>query len=158
MGRHGSFRTPCGSTSSAKSDVFRRVLIAESRVLLLARRGHGRPLHRREPRRSRPDVPTSPGPGQESPTIAAASFVTGTLFASSVEGHWQTFVLWQHRQTFGVADPIYGKDVGYFVFSLPFERMVSALLLWLIVVAAGFAALVYRGTASGRLPATSRDL
>jgi uncharacterized membrane protein (UPF0182 family) len=78
-------------------------------------------------------------------TIAAASFVTGSLFASSVEGHWQTFVLWQHRQSFGIADPIYGKDVGFFVFSLPFERMVSALLLWLIAVAAGFVVLVYRG-------------
>ena len=78
-------------------------------------------------------------------TIAAASFVTGTLFASSVEGHWQTFLLWQHRQSFGVADPVFGKDVGYFVFSLPFERLVSALLLWLIVVAAAFVALVYRG-------------
>ena len=76
--------------------------------------------------------------------IAAASFVTGSLFASSVEGHWQTFLLWQHRQSFGVTDPIYGKDVGFFVFSLPFERMVSGLLLWLIAVAAGIVALVYR--------------
>ena len=76
--------------------------------------------------------------------ITAASLVTGSLFASAVEGHWQTFLLWQHRQPFGVLDPIHGRDVGFYVFSLPFERTVSGSLLWLVAVAACFVALVYR--------------
>jgi uncharacterized membrane protein (UPF0182 family) len=76
--------------------------------------------------------------------LTAASLVIGTMFASAVQGHWQTFLLWQHRQPFGVTDPIHGRDVGYFVFSLPFERLVSGTLLWLIVVAAYLVVMVYR--------------
>ena len=76
--------------------------------------------------------------------LAAASLVTGSLFASSADGHWQTFLLWRHRQPFGVVDPIHGKDVGFFVFTLPFELVVSGLLLWLVAIAACYVALVYR--------------
>jgi uncharacterized protein len=86
--------------------------------------------------------------------LAAASLVTGSLFASSADGHWQTFLLWRHRQPFGVVDPIHGKDIGFFVFSLPFELMVSGLLLWLVAVAACYVALVYgaRGALGFRPP------
>jgi uncharacterized protein len=75
---------------------------------------------------------------------AAASLITASYFASSASGHWQSFLLWWHRQSFGVNDPMHGKDVGYFVFSLPFERAVSGFLLWLVAVAAVYAALAYR--------------
>ncbi|WP_081790517.1 UPF0182 family protein [Nocardioides sp. URHA0032] len=82
----------------------------------------------------------------------AAPLVIGGMFASAVDGRWQTFVLWRHRQTFGVADPVHGKDVGFFVFSLPFERLVVDLLLWLVVVAAACVAIAYsvRGKLSWR--------
>ena len=75
--------------------------------------------------------------------IVGVSLVTGTLFASATKGDWQIFLLWRHRQRFGVADPIHGKDIGYFVFSLPFELLASGILLVLIAVAACFVALVY---------------
>ena len=76
--------------------------------------------------------------------LAALSLVTASMFASSANGHWQTYLLWRHRQTFGIVDPMHGKDVGFFVFSLPFQLMVSRWLLWLVAVAAGYVALVYR--------------
>ena len=75
--------------------------------------------------------------------IVGVSLVTGTLFASATRGDWQTYLLWRHRQEFGVADPIHGKDVGYFVFTLPFELLASGILLSLVAVAAVFVALVY---------------
>jgi uncharacterized membrane protein (UPF0182 family) len=74
---------------------------------------------------------------------AAASLITASYFASSAARHWQTFLLWSHRQSFGVKDPMFGKDVGYFVFSLPFERAVSGFLLWLVAVAALYVAFAY---------------
>ena len=83
--------------------------------------------------------------------VVAASLVTATFFASSAARHWQTFLLWRHRQPFGVADPIFGKDVGFFIFSLPFQLVVSGLLLWLIAVAAASVALVYRAGGALRL-------
>jgi uncharacterized membrane protein (UPF0182 family) len=87
-------------------------------------------------------------------TLAAASLVAGTLFSSAVAGHWQTYLLWLHAQPFGVADPVYGKDVGFFVFTLPFEVLVSGLLLVLVAVTAGCVVAVHlaRGTLGLRPP------
>jgi uncharacterized membrane protein (UPF0182 family) len=76
--------------------------------------------------------------------ILTASVVAATFFASSGARHWQSFLLWRHAQPFGVTDPISGKDAGFFVFSLPFELVLSGLLLWLIAVAAAAVGLVYR--------------
>ena len=86
------------------------------------------------------------------------SLVTGTLFASATKGDWQTFLLWRHRQRFGVAEPIHGKDIGYFVFSLPFELLASGILLCLVAVAACLVVLVYgaRGASDGA-PFTPRS-
>jgi uncharacterized membrane protein (UPF0182 family) len=83
--------------------------------------------------------------------IGAASVVAATFFASSCARHWQAFLLWRHAQSFGVTDPISGKDVGFFVFSLPFELAVSGLLVWLIAVAAAAVGLVYRSRGALRL-------
>src|SRR4051794_921423 len=83
--------------------------------------------------------------------ICAASVIAATFFASSGARHWQTFLLWRHAQSFGVTDPISGKDAGFFVFSLPFELAVSKLVLWLIVVAAAAVGLVYRARGGLRL-------
>ncbi len=75
--------------------------------------------------------------------VVAASLVVGTSIAASAARHWETFLLWRHGQPFGVLDPMSGKDVGFFVFSLPFGLLASRLLLWVIAVAAAFALLVY---------------
>ncbi len=76
--------------------------------------------------------------------IVAVALVTGNLFASTADAHWQSYLLWRHRQAFGVVDPMHGKDVGFFVFSLPFHLQVSVLLLWLLAVTAVAVVLVSR--------------
>ena len=80
--------------------------------------------------------------------LVAVSLAVGGLFASAAAGHWQTYLLWRHRQAFGVVDPVHGKDIGFFVFTLPLELLVAGLLLWLLAVTAGCVALVHvaRGT------------
>jgi uncharacterized membrane protein (UPF0182 family) len=75
--------------------------------------------------------------------VVVVSVVAGTYFSSAASGHWQTFVLWQHRQAFGATDPLYGKDVGFFVFTLPLERAVVQYLFLLVAAGAVAAALVY---------------
>jgi uncharacterized membrane protein (UPF0182 family) len=84
------------------------------------------------------------------PTLAVVTFsaVLGTYFASAASSHWKAFVLWRHRQEFGVADPLHGKDVGFFVFTLPFERAVVQYLFVLVAVAALASAMVYWGRGS----------
>ena len=75
--------------------------------------------------------------------VSAASFTTVLLLGSAAAGHWQAYLLWRHRQPFGVRDPIHGQDIGFFVFSLPFHRVISGLLLVLVAVTAGHVALAY---------------
>jgi uncharacterized membrane protein (UPF0182 family) len=83
---------------------------------------------------------------------AWASLAVGGLFASAVAHHWQTFLLWRHRQAFGAVDPVHGKDIGYFVFSLPFELLVVQLVLGGVVATATCVAIAYgvRGEVSLR--------
>ena len=84
--------------------------------------------------------------------LVAAALVIAGLFASSTASHWQTYLLWRHRQTFGLVDPVHGRDLGFFVFTLPFAVLVSGLLLWLVAVTAVGVALVHaaRGTVGVR--------
>lgn len=47
-------------------------------------------------------------------------FFTG-LFASS---SWQSLLLWSNRQSFGLEDPQFGRDVSFYVFELPVYDLV----------------------------------
>jgi uncharacterized membrane protein (UPF0182 family) len=46
---------------------------------------------------------------------------------------WQHYALWLHRRDLGVADPLFHRDVGYFLFSLPLYRDAAH---WLLLTAA----------------------
>jgi uncharacterized membrane protein (UPF0182 family) len=69
------------------------------------------------------------------PLVAAG----GGLIAleSQPDDAWQTLLLWAHRSSFGVADPVFGRDAGYFVFSLPFHELVAGWLLLTVLMAVG---------------------
>ncbi len=36
-----------------------------------------------------------------------------------VSQSWTTLLLWRHQQPFGEADPVFGHDIGFYVFVLP---------------------------------------
>ncbi len=71
--------------------------------------------------------------------IAVSAFfalVTG----GSVASQWQEWILFTNAKSFGVNDPQFGKDVGFYVFRLPFLTFVfdwlfAALIIILIVTA-----------------------
>ena len=54
-------------------------------------------------------------------------------FGGSVASVWETVLLWVNRVPFSpdtataVVDPVFGKDIGFFLFELPFLRLVQAL-------------------------------
>ena len=50
------------------------------------------------------------------------------LVGGGVSAHWQDWILFRNRVGFGVDDPQFGRDVGFYVFQLPF---VSFLVDWL---------------------------
>jgi len=47
---------------------------------------------------------------------------------------WELWLLWRYAVPFGQADPILGRDVGFFVYSLPFLQFVRGLLQTLVVL------------------------
>jgi len=68
------------------------------------------------------------------PLVAA---VGGLIAVESLPDHaWQVLLLWANRSPFGVADPVSGRDAGFFVFSLPLHELVAGWLLQTVVMAA----------------------
>ena len=50
----------------------------------------------------------------------AAAAVFGLLFALPASSQWQEWLLFRNSQSFGIKDPQFGKDIGFYVFRLPF--------------------------------------
>jgi uncharacterized protein len=48
--------------------------------------------------------------------VALIAGIAGGVFLSN---QWQEVLLWQHGQTFGATDPVFGSDYSFFVFTLP---------------------------------------
>ena len=67
--------------------------------------------------------------------------------ASSAAGHWETILLWRNQVPYSppgvapVVDPIFGRDVSFYLFQLPFLRWIQSaangLLLAALAVTAG---------------------
>jgi len=60
----------------------------------------------------------------------ALAVVLGLIAGSTSIGQWQNYILFRHSQSFNVTDPQFGKNVGFYVFSLPF---IQFLISWFIV-------------------------
>ena len=60
--------------------------------------------------------------------------VLGLILALPATGHWQEWMLFRNSQSFGMKDPQFGTDIGFYVFQLPF---ITFVLDWL------FAAMVF---------------
>ncbi len=63
------------------------------------------------------------------PQIAALSGVAAFLLALIASGSWQTWLLFFSAQTFGATDPLLGRDIGFYVFAIPFFETLRNLLL-----------------------------
>src|SRR5829696_3072573 len=73
--------------------------------------------------------------------IGIAAFL-GLVVGLQASGLWDTFLLWRNRGSFGQRDALFNRDVGFYVFELPFLRAVfgwlfTTLVLTTILVAAG---------------------
>ena len=90
--------------------------------------------------------------------VFAIPVVLGLLAGSGSMGAWRTVLLWVNREPFGVTDPQFGLDVGFFVFTLPWLRFVVSfvtVVLVLAFVAGAFTHYVYGGLQlPGRGPTT----
>lgn len=83
------------------------------------------------------------------------------LLAGSVgAGHWDVFQLWRHGTNFGSDDAQFGKDIGFFTFSLPWLDFIASFALGIVVVSVLVAVFIHYIVGNirfgGRGPALSR--
>ncbi|MGH3410566.1 MAG: UPF0182 family protein, partial [Streptosporangiaceae bacterium] len=69
------------------------------------------------------------------------SVVLGVLVGVGASAEWNNWILFDHAVSFGITDPVFHRDVGFFVFRLPFLSFVAgwafvALLVLVLVTAA----------------------
>jgi uncharacterized membrane protein (UPF0182 family) len=69
----------------------------------------------------------------------AVAIALGFLTALGASSGWQLFLLWSNRVAFGVDDPQFGRDVGFYVFELPFLNFVLS-WAWVALLLATIAA------------------
>ncbi|TMG14680.1 MAG: UPF0182 family protein [Chloroflexi bacterium] len=58
----------------------------------------------------------------------------GLLFGRIASGQWQTILTFLNQKPFNVQDPIWHKDVAFYVFTLPFYRFVWGWLLGVVIL------------------------
>ena len=51
------------------------------------------------------------------------AFVLSCILALPAVGQWQQWLLFRNSKHFGISDPQFGVDVGFYVFQLPFLRL-----------------------------------
>jgi hypothetical protein len=121
--------------------------------LLLARNGSGDLIELGRARGGRSYRLPPPGalPGSVLAVLALVSFAAGI----AASARWPMFQQFVHARPFGAADPIFGRDIGFFVFKLPvYQYIEAALFSWLVlvfIVAAAvyslrYSALMFRGS------------
>ena len=74
--------------------------------------------------------------------VLLAVVVPGILVGQRAAAGWQTYLLWRHATPWHVSDPLFHKDISFFVEVNPFHLMVASLLsqavvygLWIAVIA-----------------------
>lgn len=67
----------------------------------------------------------------------AAAGVVGIIAGAGASASWQNFLLWANRVPFGSEDPQFNRDIGFYVFELPFLKDVTD-YLWFGFLAALF--------------------
>src|SRR5688500_2895353 len=73
----------------------------------------------------------------------ALAIAASVLIALIASGGWLAVLKFRHAVPFGVADPMLGRDVAFYAFTLPVISGVLALLVALTVLALLFSALSY---------------
>lgn len=72
---------------------------------------------------------------------AAVAIVIGLVFGVITASKWELFLKFENSVSFDIADPLYGKDVGFYVFTLPLFEFIQGFVL-AAVIAIGIATLL----------------
>ena len=71
------------------------------------------------------------------------SLVIAVFFGLVAAGNWQEILKYISSTAFGTADPIFGKDISFYLFSLPVFQTGLGLIKFLILLALAGSAIIY---------------
>ncbi|HVT11023.1 MAG TPA: UPF0182 family protein [Fimbriimonadaceae bacterium] len=71
--------------------------------------------------------------------------VVAFFSASGFSNEWSTFLLARHAQAFGMKDPIFGFDLGFFVFQLPWYRAIVGYVFAILFLTTILTVAIYAG-------------
>ena len=75
--------------------------------------------------------------------LFGVSIVMGVFAGISATGKWRTYLLWRNGEDFGKADPNFGKDLGFYIFDLPWLHFMVSFTMAAVFIALALAALVH---------------
>jgi len=81
------------------------------------------------------------------PILIALGLFAALLIAGGIASDWETILLWRNQVAFGWPDPVFGRDIGFFLFDLPFLRLVQGALNGLVLGALAIAFARYLASA-----------
>jgi len=78
-------------------------------------------------------------------TVVAAliSALMGFFLSLIVSGDWVILQKFLNDTSFGTVDPIFSKDIGFYLFTLPFYQYLYQLCNWMVLLVAFWVALAY---------------
>ncbi|HVV38262.1 MAG TPA: UPF0182 family protein [Acidimicrobiales bacterium] len=83
------------------------------------------------------------------------------IAGASASGEWQHWLLFRHAQSFGVKDPLkgwlFGRDVGFYVFRLPFLQFLVGWLFTAVLITAVLSAVAHYLNGGIRLAPAALD-
>jgi uncharacterized protein len=65
--------------------------------------------------------------------IAAVTVALALIFGSVAQGNWEVILTFLNGQPFGVTDPVFNKEISFYVFSLPFWGLVRGWFVGVII-------------------------
>ncbi len=82
------------------------------------------------------------------PRIVTLIFILGSLIlalliSTAVKDNWIILQQYLNATSFGIADPIFGKDAGFYSFKLPFYQFIYQILMWVTFLSAIAVAAIY---------------
>jgi uncharacterized membrane protein (UPF0182 family) len=94
--------------------------------------------------------------GELSPMLLKSAVVVFSLLiawfaAQTFFGQWDSYLRFRYGGEFGIPDPLFGVDVGFYVFELPFYQLLQTSLMVLTVVAIGGVSCIYSYATARRL-------
>ena len=75
--------------------------------------------------------------------ILAVALVLALLIAMGESGRWDLILRFIYQAPFGRNDPLFDKDIGFYIFSLPLYVALKNWLLWVLLLATLIAVAIY---------------